>query len=108
MRLVERTRYLRTLRKVINQRPEISTHTSSLSRAASFNLCSISRTVAKACMSVPSSRLLELMQNPSSEIAYTLSVDCGLPNRPRQALERLMDEGIIFSTIDEAHFQVSQ
>jgi replication factor A2 len=26
----------------------------------------------------------------------------------RNALERLMDDGVIFSTIDEAHFQVSQ
>jgi hypothetical protein len=51
------------------------------------------------------------MQNLSSEIIHTyirLIVTYDGIVWLRNALERLMDDGVIFSTIDEAHFQVSQ
>lgn len=50
------------------------------------------------------------MRNLSSETVHThsrLIVTYGNVQH-RQALERLMDDGVIFSTIDEAHFQISQ
>ena len=48
------------------------------------------------------------MQNLSSEIIHTYIRLIVTYVWLRNALERLMDDGVIFSTIDEAHFQVSQ
>jgi hypothetical protein len=59
-------------------------------------------------MSLLSQKPLVQTQILSSESFFILApiVTHALPRR--QALERLMDDGIIFSTINETHFQISQ
>jgi hypothetical protein len=42
----------------------------------------------------------EMISRPTLTVTYVTVLR-------RQALERLMDDGTIYSTIDEAHFQIS-